>query len=402
MKYLVILADGFADHPIERLGGKTPMMAAKTPHIDQLCSISKSGMLKTVPDSLHPGSEVANMTIMGYDAATYYQGRGVLEAAALGIDFSEDDLVFRCNLVSEEDGILLNHSAGHISTEEAKELIDELNDKLGDDRVRFYPGVSYRHVMIIKGGQNGLQCTPPHDHPGEKLDDYLPTPASGHETAELLRGLMMKSKGVLDNHPVNIKRKEKGKAVANMIWPWSAGFKPSMPTLKELYGLQSGVVISAVDLIHGLGKLGGLQSVFVEGATGLFDTNYSGKAEAALKALEDNEYVYLHIEAPDEAGHEGDIDLKIKTLEDIDQLVVKPALEYLAKHKDDLSIAMLPDHPTPCEIRTHTRDFVPFMIYRPGVEPDLVQEYDEESAKKGGFGSLDQTEFMKVFLSGSK
>nr|WP_321410535.1 cofactor-independent phosphoglycerate mutase [uncultured Carboxylicivirga sp.] len=402
MKYLVILADGFADRPIERLGGKTPMMAAKTPHIDQLCKISKTGFLKTVPDSLHPGSEVANMTIMGYDAAKYYQGRGVLEAAALGIEFSENDLVFRCNLVSEDKGILLNHSAGHITTEEAKELIDELNDKLSDDRVSFYAGVSYRHVMIIKGGKNGLNCIPPHDVPGEKVDKILPTPAEGHETAELLRELMFKSKSVLENHPVNQKRKANGKAIANMIWPWSAGFKPSMPTLKELYGLESGVVISAVDLIHGLGKLGGLQSVYVEGATGLFNTNYSGKAEAALNALESNDYVFLHIEAPDEAGHEGDVELKIKTLEDIDQLVVKPALEYLAKHKDELSIALLPDHPTPCEIRTHTRDFVPFMIYRPGTEPDLVQEYDEESVKKGDVGFLDQTEFMKVFLSGSK
>nr|WP_321452096.1 cofactor-independent phosphoglycerate mutase [uncultured Carboxylicivirga sp.] len=402
MKYLVILADGFADRPIERLGGKTPMMAAKTPHIDQLCQISKTGVLKTVPDSLHPGSEVANMTIMGYDAATYYQGRGVLEAAALGIDFSEDDLVFRCNLVSEEDGILLNHSAGHITTDEAKVLIDELNDKLGDDRVRFYAGVSYRHVMIVKGGKNGLQCTPPHDHPGEKVADYLPTPETGHETAELLRDLMMKSKAVLEDHPINQKRKAKGKAIANMIWPWSAGFKPSMPTVKELYGIESGVVISAVDLIHGLGKLGGLKSVFVEGATGLFDTNYKGKADAAIQALEENEYVYLHIEAPDEAGHEGDVELKIRTLEDIDQLVVKPVLEYLANHKDELSIAMLPDHPTPCEIRTHTRDFVPFMIYRPGVEADSVNEYNEESAKQGGIGFLDQTEFMEVFLSGNK
>jgi len=402
MKYLVILADGFADHPIESLGGKTPMMAAKTPHIDQLCQMSKCGLLKTVPDSLHPGSEVANMTIMGYDAAKYYQGRGVLEAAALGIDFTDKDLVLRCNLVSEENGVLLNHSAGHISTEEAKELIVELNEKLGSDVVKFYPGVSYRHVMIVKGGQNGVVCTPPHDVPGEMVNKILPKPAQGHPTASLLSELMLKSKEVLENHPVNQKRKNNGKPLANMIWPWSAGFKPKMPLLKELYGLESGVVISAVDLIHGLGKLGGLKSVFVEGATGLFDTNYAGKAEAALKALEDNDYVFLHIEAPDEAGHEGDVELKIRTLEDIDQLVVKPVLEFLSQHTDELSVAMLPDHPTPCEIRTHTRDFVPFMITRPGVKPDDVKEYNEFSVKDGEFGFLDQTEFMKVLLSGSK
>ncbi len=295
MKYLVILADGFADRPIERLGGKTPMMAAKTPHIDQLCQMSKCGLLKTVPDSLHPGSEVANMTIMGYDAAKYYQGRGVLEAAALGIDFTDKDLVLRCNLVSEEDGVLLNHSAGHISTEEAKELIVELNKKLGSDVVKFYPGVSYRHVMIVKGGQNGVVCTPPHDVPGEKVNTILPKPDQGHPTASLLSELMLKSKEVLENHPVNQKRKNNGKPLANMIWPWSAGFKPQMPKLKELYGLESGVVISAVDLIHGLGKLGSLKSVFVEGATGLFDTNYAGKAEAALKALEDNDFCVFFI-----------------------------------------------------------------------------------------------------------
>lgn len=399
MKYLVILADGFADRPIERLGGKTPMMAANTPHIDQLCQLSRCGLLKTVPDSLHPGSEVANMTIMGYDAEKYYQGRGVLEAAALGIELADDDLAFRCNLVSEDDGVLLNHSAGHISTEEAKELIEELNKQLGDDVVKFYSGVSYRHVLVIKGGKSGVICTPPHDVPGEKVDSILPKPAEGHSTAKLITQLMLKSKYVLGQHPVNISRKQKGKPVANMIWPWSPGYKPDMPLLKDLYGLNKAAVISAVDLIHGLGKLGGLKSVFVEGATGLYNTNYKGKADAALEALEDNDYVFLHIEAPDEAGHEGDVELKIRTLEDIDRLVVKPALEYLDKHKEELSIAFLPDHPTPCEVRTHTRDFVPFMITRPGVQPDEVKEYNEFSVKDGGLGFLDQTEFMKVFLN---
>ncbi len=401
MKYLVILADGFADQPIERFGGKTPMMAAKTPHIDKLCQISSCGYLKTVPDSLHPGSEVANMTIMGYDAEKYYEGRGVLEAAALGVDIEPNDLVFRCNLVTEENGTLVNHSAGHISTEEARELINSLNEHLGNESIQFYTGVSYRHVMVIKGGKRGVMCTPPHDVPGSPVDTILPKPME-NESVALLRKLMFESIDLLNSHPVNVKRKNKELPIANMIWPWSPGFKPAMPTLKELYGLKSGVVISAVDLIHGLGKLGGLKSVFVEGATGLYNTNYSGKTKAALEALNDNEYVFLHIEAPDEAGHEGDVELKIRTLEDIDQLVVKPVLEYLDQHKNEVSVAMLPDHPTPCELRTHTRDNVPFMIYRPGVEADDITEYNETSVLTGQHGFVDQTEFMKLLLSGKK
>jgi len=402
MKYLLILADGFADEPIQRLGGLTPMMTAHTPHIDALCQRARCGYLKTVPDTLHPGSEVANMTIMGYDAEKYYQGRGVLEAAALGIDIEPDDLVLRCNLVTESGGKLLNHSAGHISTKEAHELVITLNEFLGNDRVQFYPGVSYRHVLVIKQGMAGVQCTPPHDVPGEYVDTLLPKPAAGNETVALLRQLMYASQELLKNHPVNIKRKNAGQVQANMIWPWSPGFKPTMPSLQELYGISSGVVISAVDLIHGLGRLSGLQSVFVDGATGLHDTNYKGKVDAALKALEDNMYVFLHIEAPDEAGHEGDVELKIKTLEDIDQLVVKPVLEHLERAADDLSVAFLPDHPTPCELRTHTRANVPVMIYRPQTPADSVQVYNEDSVKAGVHGFIDQIEFMPLLLSGKK
>lgn len=402
MKHLVILADGFADNPIERLGGKTPMMVAKTPNTDKLCSISKTGYVKTVPDSLHPGSEVANMTIMGYDAEKYYEGRGVLEAAALNIDLEPEDLVFRCNLITEGEGKIVNHSGGHVSTEEAKELMSALNDQLGSDKVIFYPGVSYRHVLIIKGGKNeGLHCTPPHDVPGELVDNVLPKGDSTNETIGILRELIYKSKDLLENHPVNVKRAKEGKPVANMVWPWSAGFRPKMPTLIDLYGIKNGAVISAVDLMHGIGKLGGLNSIFVEGATGLYTTNYAGKAEAALNALGEYDYVYLHIEAPDEAGHEGDVELKIRTLEDIDKYVVAPVLKYIEKNKD-LSVAYLPDHPTPCELRTHTRADVPFMIHRPGVEPDAIQEYNETSVLKGDFGFTDQTEFMKLLLTGSK
>ncbi len=402
MKYLVILADGFADQPIERLGYKTPMMVAHTPHIDKLCQQACCGTLKTVPDTLHPGSEVANMTIMGYDAETYYQGRGVLEATALGISIQPDDLVFRCNLVTEHHGQLINHSGGHVSSEEAHQLIQVLNEQLGSNRVQFYPGVSYRNVLVIKNGLNGIACTPPHDVPGALVKTIMPTAElAAHETVQLLRELMLSSRDILTDHPVNLKRQMKGKPLANMIWPWSPGYKPQMPSLKELYGIEKGAVISAVDLIHGLGHLAGLESIYVEGATGLFDTNYSGKAEAALQALASNEYVFLHIEAPDEAGHEGDVELKIKTLEDIDQLVVAPILEYLEKHNEELTVALLPDHPTPCEIRTHTREHVPFLISRPGVPGDGVQEYNEESVKKGNIGFLNQTEFMKYLLNKS-
>ncbi|MCG8578496.1 MAG: cofactor-independent phosphoglycerate mutase [Bacteroidales bacterium] len=403
MKYLVILADGFADEPIERLGGKTPMMVANTPHIDALCEMSRCGTLKTVPDSLHPGSEVANMTIMGYDAEKYYQGRGVLEATALGVDIEPSDLVFRCNLVTVEQAKLQNHSAGHISTEEAEQLITALNDYLGSERVQFYTGVSYRHVMVVKGGQDGVQCTPPHDVPGEFVETVLPKPMESNDTVKLLRQLMFESNELLSNHPVNVRRRAEGKTVANMIWPWSPGYKPDMPAVKELYGLNKGAVISAVDLIHGLARLGGLQSIFVDGATGLYTTNYKGKAKAAMKALDDgNDYVFLHIEAPDEAGHEGDVELKIRTLEDIDEKVVKPVLAYLEKNSDGLSVAFLPDHPTPCEVRTHTREHVPFMIYRPQAAADDVKVYDEQSVKEGAIGFLDQTEFMQVLLSGKK
>lgn len=397
MKYLIILTDGAADQPIASLGGKTPLMAANTPNMDKLCAMSQCGTLKTVPDSLEPGSEVANMTIMGYDAATYYQGRGVLEATALGVDFDKDDLVFRCNLVSVDGDTLINHSAGHISNHEAKVLIDELNNKLADDRIKFYAGVSYRNVLIIKGARNEITCTPPHDIPNTKFADYLPDSKS--DTSALVRELMLKSREVLESHEINTNRKAQGKTPANMFWAWSPGNKPDMPSLKELYGINSGVVISAVDLIHGLGKLAGLKSIHVEGATGLYDTNYAGKAQAALNAIDEgSDFVFLHIEAPDEAGHEGNIALKIKTIEDIDKYVVSSVLEYIENSGENLSLAVLPDHPTPCEIRTHTRDDVPFMIYNPNKKADKVSLYNEVSVRDGAIGRLDQTEFIRKLL----
>ncbi len=397
MKKIVILADGLADERIKELGDKTPVMVANTPNIDRLCSMASTGLLQSVPDSLPPGSEVANMTIIGYDAETYYEGRGVLEAAALGIDVADEDLVMRCNLITTDGDILVNHSAGHISTEEAGELIDRLNEKIGDERIQFYTGVSYRHVLVIKGVRDDkLYCTPPHDIPGKQFEDFLPKEGDTTIVSELLKKIMALSKEVLENHPVNLERARRGKSVANMVWPWSPGHKPAMPSLKELYGIESGAVISAVDLIHGIARFAGLKSIFVEGATGLYDTNYTGKADAAIEAMKEHDYLFLHIEAPDEAGHEGNAKLKIKTIEDIDKYVVARVLDYALNSGEPVSVAFLPDHPTPCEKRTHTRSLVPFAIYKSGQKPDGVKEFNEYSVQEGGLGSIYGTEFMKL------
>ncbi len=400
MKYLVILADGASDEPIKELGNKTPLMAAKTPYIDSLCKDGVSGLLDTVPPSLHPGSEVANMMVMGYDAEKYYRGRGVLEAASMGVKTSLTDLVFRCNLISIEDEKILNHSAGHISTEEAKEIMEYLQEKLGSDMVNFHPGVSYRHLMVLNGGSDKINCVPPHDIPGKDFKEFLPTPKdqNAQETIDIVVDLMLKSKELLKDHPVNVRRREAGKPAADMIWPWSAGNTPDMPTMHELYGIESGAVISAVDLIYGLGAYAGLKAIHVPGSTGLYDTNYEGKAEAAIKALKENQYVFLHIEASDEAGHEGDFKLKTKTIEYLDERVVKYVIEEVNKMDEPVTIALLPDHPTPCALRTHTRDTVPFFIKKPGLAPDDVSEYNEESAKNGRFGVLYGPEFMKTLL----
>ncbi len=400
MKYLVILADGASDEPIKELGNKTPLMAAKNPHNDQLAQKAVLGLLDTVPETLHPGSEVANMMVMGYDAEKYYRGRGVLEAASMGVKTSLSDLVFRCNLISIEDEKILNHSAGHITTEEAKEIMEFLDKKLGSDSVKFYPGVSYRHLLVIDGGSDKINCVPPHDVPGTPFKEVLPTTEvkEAQSTVDQVIDLMLKSKELLKDHPVNIKRREAGKPAADMIWPWSAGNTPDMPTMKNLYGIESGVVISAVDLIYGLGAYAGLKGVHVDGATGLYDTNYEGKVEAAIEALKENQYVFLHIEASDEAGHEGDFALKTKTIEYLDERVVKYVINEVEKMEDEVTIALLPDHPTPCALRTHTRDAVPFLIVKPGQEPDAQTEYNEESAKKGGYGRLYGPDFMKLLL----
>jgi len=400
MKYIIVLGDGMADEPLVGYGGKTPLQMAEKPTIDALAKRGRAGQLKTVPEDMHPGSEIANMSVLGYDVHTVFEGRGVLEAASIGVTLQENDLALRCNLICIENENIKNHSAGHISNTEAYELIEFLNKKLGNEMIRFYPGVSYRHLLVIKGGKKQMNCTPPHDVPGKPFRPCLVTPENegAAATAKLLNYLILRSQALLAEHPINIKRKEARKDQANSIWPWSPGYKPQMPTLKELFGIEKSAVISAVDLIQGIGVYAGMDVIKVEGATGLYDTNYEGKARATIEALKDHDLVYLHVEASDEAGHEGDVELKTKTITYLDQRIVKYLVEETSKMDEPVTIAVLPDHPTPCATKIHTRDAVPFIIYRPGETPDDTQFYDEFEVAKGSYGMLNGDEFMKALL----
>lgn len=401
MKHLIILGDGMADWAVPSLGNKTLLQYADTPYMDRLAKMGKTGMLKTVADGFHPGSEVANMSVMGYYLPTVYEGRGVLEAASIGVDLQLDDMAMRCNLVCVEGELLKNHSAGHISTEEADVLIKYLEEKLGSDKVHFYTGVQYRHLLVVKGGDKHVACVPPHDVP---LKPFRPNLVKAlrpeaEETAALLNDLIMKSQELLANHPLNLKRVAEGKDPANSIWPWSPGYRPKMEPLSDKYpSIKKGSVITAVDLIRGIGHYAGLRCIDVEGATGLYNTNYEGKAQAAIEALKTDGFVYLHIEASDEAGHEGDVPLKLKTIEYLDRRAVGPIYEAVKDWDEPVAIAVLPDHPTPCELRTHTAEPIPFLIYYPGIEPDNVSTYDEVACQKGGYGLLDKDEFMNLFM----
>ncbi len=399
MKYIIILGDGMADSPIAELGNKTPLMAASTPNIDELCRKGRCGRLITVPDDMPPGSEVANMAVLGYDVKKVYQGRGVLEAASMGIELEETDIALRCNLISIDDEKIKNHSSGHISNEEAHKLIKTLQDELETEKIKIYPGVSYRHLLVIKGEKNNVECTPPHDVPGISMKEVMVKTSNGIPKLEhILNDLIIKSRKILNDHPVNLKRISEGKDPANSIWPWSPGTKPKMKTLQELYGV-SGAMISAVDLLYGIGKYAGMKAIKVEGSTGLYDTNYEGKAKAAVEALKEVDLVYLHIEASDEAGHEGDYKLKKKTIEYLDSRVVKYIIEETANMKEPVSIALIPDHPTPCNIKTHTREAVPFVIFNPKKLADSIFEYNEESVKDGFYRTLKGDEFMLSLLN---
>lgn len=389
-----------ADEPIGSLGNKTVIQAAHTPYIDMLARKGRNGLLDTIPKGFSPGSEIANLSVLGYDVPAVYEGRGVLEAASMGIDIHDSEMAMRCNLISIDGHLLKNHSAGHISTEEASELIHFLDENLGGDLFSFHSGVSYRHVLKMRGGNKFIKCTPPHDIPEKPFINNMIKPElpEANDTAKALNDLILKSQDLLKDHPINLKRISAGKDPANSIWPWSPGFRPNMKPLFEMYPIESGSVISAVDLIRGIGVYAGLEVIMVEGATGLYDTNYEGKAEAALEALKKKDFVYLHIEASDEAGHEGDVSLKVKTVEYLDQRIVKPIYEEIVNWGEPVAIAILPDHPTPCAIRTHTSNPIPFLIWHKDIESDSVQTYDEFAAKDGGYGLLHSNQFMNTLF----
>lgn len=401
MKYIIILGDGMADEPIAALGDRTPLQAADTPAMDWIAGAGRTGQLYTVPPGYEPGSEVAHLSLLGYDLQKVFEGRGSLEAASMGVPVEEEELALRCNLICISGDVIKNHSAGHISDAEAHELIDYLQRELGSESVHFFPGVSYRHLLKIKRGDKHLRCTPPHDVPGTPFRSVLPKALKpeAEETARLLNDLILRSQELLAQHPVNLKRVAEGKDPANSIWPWSPGYRPAMETLQQKYGIGRGAVISAVDLIRGIGVYAGLEPIMVEGATGLYDTNYEGKARAAIDALQgDYDFVFLHVEASDEAGHEGDYELKVKTIEALDHRICQPIIDATLQMQEPVTIALLPDHPTPCRIRTHSSAPVPFAIFRPGQRPDRVPRFDEEVARYGMYGTMSRDEFIKALL----
>ena len=419
MKHIIILGDGMADLPIERLGGKTLLQYAHKPMMDQLAREGRCGRLITVPEGFPPGSEVANTAILGYDLNKVYEGRGPLEAASIGYEMADDDFAIRCNIITLEDGKIITHNGGNLETDDARLLIDYLNETLakpinereGCERVKFITGIQYRHLLVIKGGNKHIVCAPPHDHPNEPWRPLLvkaesvvsDSIADTHRlspeaTASLINDLILRSQELLAKHPYNLAKAAKGERQANSIWPWSGGYRPSMETLMQQYPqIKSGTVISAVDLIQGIGKYAGLRIVKVPGATGLANTNYEGKAQAAIDALEHDDFVFVHVEASDEAGHDGDLELKLKTIEYLDQRLIAPI--YNKVQDQDVCIAVLPDHLTPVEQRIHVGQPVPFLIWHKGIQPDSVQQYDEVSCVSGSYGLLKLNEFMKTLMS---
>jgi 2,3-bisphosphoglycerate-independent phosphoglycerate mutase len=400
MKYVLVIGDGMADYPVPELGNLTPLQAAHKPNMDAIAAKGRSGLLRTVPDGLTPGSDTAILSVLGYDPQRICAGRGPLEAAARGISLKDDDAAFRCNLITEEDGLLVDYAAGHISSNEASKLIDALKVALEKQgKLEFFSGLDYRHFLVLRSFPYSdlIECTPPHDAIGAEVAAILPRAKSKEavQAANLLRETIQRSKSILEAHPVNRTRQEAGKRMGNMIWPWGGGTKPVMASFKDKYGL-SAAVISAVDLVKGIGSYAGMKVINVVGATGLADTNYEGKADAALKALEEADFVFVHVEAPDEAGHVRDYELKVKTIEDLDKRLVGRILRGL---KEPYAIAVLPDHPTPIRVGTHTRDPVPFAIQSPCMEADGVQKFDEVSAGKGAFGLVEKESLVSLLIS---
>jgi len=406
-----------ADLPVERLGGKTLLQYAHKPMMDQLAREGRCGRLVTVPEGFPPGSEVANTAILGYDLNKVYEGRGPLEAASIGYEMADDDFAIRCNIITLEDGKIITHNGGNLETEDARVLIDYLNETLarpinereGCERVKFITGIQYRHLLVIKGGNKHIVCAPPHDHPNEPWRPLMVKPEEGlvgsdfvaaKQTADLINELILKSQNLLPKHPYNLAKAAKGERQANSIWPWSGGYRPTMETLMEQYPqVKSGAVISAVDLIQGIGKYAGLRIIKVPGATGLADTNYEGKASAAIEALKSDDFVFVHVEASDEAGHDGDLELKLKTIGYLDQRLIAPIYKEVSTWQEPVCIAVLPDHLTPVEMRIHVGQPVPFLIWHRGIEPDSVQQYDEVSCVSGAYGLLKLNEFMQTFMN---
>jgi len=400
MKYIIVVGDGMSDYPLDELDGRTPLEAAEIPAMDFIARNGSCGLLKTIPEGFEPGSDVANLAILGYDPQRYYPGgRGPLEARSLGIELKDNEIAIRLNLINEENGRIKDYSSGHISSEEARILIEELDKNLGTEEIKFYPGKSYRHILLLSGEYSKeITCKPPHDVHGEPVSENLPKATSneGEYTAKILNELIQKSREILNNHPVNQKRIKDGKPPANLIWPWGAGKNTKMPSFRERFNL-NGALISAVDLLNGIAATLGMEVIEVPGATAYLDTNYEGKADYALDALERNDLIYIHIEAPDEAGHEGLLENKIKAIEYIDKRVVARILDRM-KGKE-FTIGILPDHATPLSVKTHTYDPVPFAIYSTEREGDHVENYSESSAEKGSYGLRNATEFMDLLLS---
>ena len=427
MKHIIILGDGMADHKVAALGNKTLLQYARPEYMNQLAREGRTGRLVTVPEGFPPGSEVANTAILGYDLNKVYEGRGPLEAASIGYDMADDDMAIRCNIITLEDGKIITHNGGNLETDDARVLIDYLNKELaepinkqeGCERVKFITGIQYRHLLVIKGGSKHIVCAPPHDHPNEPWQPLLVKAEtasnasavacdskaeigrlSPQQTADLINTLILKSQQLLAKHPYNIEKAKNGERQANSIWPWSGGYRPEMQTLMQQYPqIKTGAVISAVDLIQGIGRYAGLRIIKVPGATGLANTNYEGKAQAAIEALKQDDFVFVHVEATDEAGHDGDLELKLKTIDYLDKRLIKPIYEAIRQMDTPVCMAILPDHPTPVELRIHVNEPVPFIIWHKDIEADSVQYYDEQACVDGYYGMLRLNEFMNEFMN---
>ncbi|MBU1888209.1 MAG: cofactor-independent phosphoglycerate mutase [Candidatus Omnitrophica bacterium] len=401
MKYIVLVGDGMGDRPIEELDGKTPLEAAKTPNMNFIAEKGRVGLTNMIPARLAPASDVANLSILGYNPHKYYTGRGPLEAANMGINIKDDEVAFRCNLVTISDGKMVDYSAGHISTEEAVTLISALNTSMGKEDMKFYAGISYRHLLVFKSkdkedlkGFLKIKCTPPHDITGNSIKKYLPKKG---EHSDFLNRLMEESVGIIAGHEVNKVRIDLKENPANTIWLWGQGTKPSMPKFSEHFGLE-GSIISAVDLIKGIGKIIGLKVIDVPGATGYYDTNYLGKAQYALDSLKDRDFVFVHVEAPDEAGHNGDLKEKISSIEKFDKLVVGTVLDHFKSSNEEFRILVLSDHATPISLRTHSRDYVCFAMYGTDIEQDSIMYFNEKEARSSKFRVDRGHELMEFFI----